>query len=341
MDSQIITPKYLPLCITEDIDVEIISLIVKRILNYLFNKKLSASEWKKLRQFDCTVVNSNGVPENYHFSFKDICLPLKQNRKFNRAVFKFPQFFCYWIDNEMTLSTNIYCPTGNGEESISFVFNTSLGNDFPIKPCIDREGAAFASMQYTILTEILRSRHYLVEHSDELLQPGGVWLSTLISYFNSCVSIVEITLIQLYYKAKYDGPSKNWVFDEERLGSTICRKFEDKLHWIGQITGKPLDDAKDEMESFNVVKNIRNHLNHFDPPLFAYTIEDVASWLSLVNDIGMLLFKIRSKMDICINDQIVELMLLPKVNFVPNHPDTIRYPQKPNVGYQSCHFIHR
>ena len=95
------------------------------------------------------------------------------------------------------------------------------------------------------------------------------------------------------------------------------------------------------MESFNVVKNIRNHLNHFDPPLFAYTIEDVASWLSLVNDIGMLLFKIRSKMDICINDQIVELMLLPKVNFVPNHPDTIRYPQKPNVGYQSCHFIHR
>ncbi len=80
MDSQIITPKYLPLCITEDIDVEIISLIVKRILNYLFNKKLSASEWKKLRQFDCTVVNSNGVPENYHLQTSIAQLVMEKNQ---------------------------------------------------------------------------------------------------------------------------------------------------------------------------------------------------------------------------------------------------------------------
>ncbi|MDR3046366.1 MAG: hypothetical protein LBU51_01975 [Bacteroidales bacterium] len=92
------------------------------------------------------------------------------------------------------------------------------------------------------------------------------------------------------------------------------------MNWIIKITGRRLSNAAHEIEIFNKIKAVRNHLTHFDPPVFAYTIEDVADWLSSINEIGMLLLKIRETLNVNISEQILEMILLPRVKFVPADP---------------------
>jgi len=186
--------------------------------------------------------------------------------------------------------------------------------------------------------EVVKSWHYLIDYCEGSLVEESAWLSTLVTYLNSCISLVEITLNQLYYKAKYDSQNMNWIFDEERLGTTIYKRMSDKFKWIGRITNKPLDNAELEIKNFKKLKALRNHLNHFDPPAFAYTIEDIADWLSAVSDIGKLLIKVRMKLHVDLSDRLVEMALLPKVNFVPKDPNIHRFRQGSDVGYRGCIF---
>ena len=46
---------------------------------------------------------------------------------------------------------------------------------------------------------------------------------------NECVSIVDITLHQLYFKAEYGPKPAGWTFDPDRLGRRHGVRLKDKL----------------------------------------------------------------------------------------------------------------
>jgi hypothetical protein len=131
---------------------------------------------------------------------------------------------------------------------------------------------------------------------------------------SNCISLVDITLNQFYIKAEYD-PLPGWQFDKKLVGERVNRRLTDKLHWIKQIAGVSPDDIGDELQALNVLKALRNHTQHFDPPCFGFTLEEAVIWLNLIPMIGSLLFKIRNLIGTDFNGQIVEMMLLPKVEF--------------------------
>ena len=91
------------------------------------------------------------------------------------------------------------------------------------------------------------------------------WFHGLRMLLNECVTIVDITLHQLYFKAEYGPRPAGWAFDPDKLVQRQGRRLTDKLNWLAKITGKPLDDARDEVASFVTLKDIRNHFSHFDP----------------------------------------------------------------------------
>lgn len=151
---------------------------------------------------------------------------------------------------------------------------------------------------------------------------------------NECVSIVDITLHQIYFMAEYRGKEKGWTFDKAALGSRQGQRVADKLSWIGKITGNPLHE-QDLIKNFKRIKDLRNHLNHFDPPCFAYTMEDVVGWLNRIPPIGKLLWRIREKCQAQLSRGIVEIIALPKIIFIPLDPTAPRIAQPSDVGYLS------
>jgi hypothetical protein len=150
------------------------------------------------------------------------------------------------------------------------------------------------------------------------------------------VALVDITLHQLYTKAKYD-PQPGWKFDESVLGKSFGRRLKDKIPWVGKITGRPLDDVRSELESLNEIRRLRNHLLHFDPPCMAYSIEDAAGWLNQISVIARLAWKIRLRTKSPVTEHLIQLMLLPRIVFVPRDLTLVRIPQGNTTGYASVH----
>ena len=101
------------------------------------------------------------------------------------------------------------------------------------------------------------------------------------------------------------------------------------------ITGKPLDNVYKEMSSFLILKSIRNHTQHFDPPCFGFTLEEASTWFNMVKDIGILILEIRNRINSTLNTDLIRLILLPNVLFegdvIFNRP---RLEHK-NTGYQT------
>jgi hypothetical protein len=164
---------------------------------------------------------------------------------------------------------------------------------------------------------------------------GGPWLNNLRMLLNESVSLVDITLHQLYFMAKYRGAERGWRYDETELGGRCGMRLSDKISWIGKITGRPLDDARDEWAGFVQLKAVRNHFSHFDPPCVAYTVEDICTWLNLISTVAALLWKIRAKLHAQLSRQLIEVLLLPRVEFVPLDPSAPRVPQPRDCGYGS------
>src|SRR5262249_50769929 len=140
---------------------------------------------------------------------------------------------------------------------------------------------------------------------------------------------------QLYFMAQYRGRDRGWRFDPDKLGPRHGQRLKDKLAWIGQITGRPLDNAAEELKAFHRLRTVRNHFNHFDPPCVAYTVEDVVGWLNDVPMVGRLAWKIREKANAQLSTHLVEVIALPRAEFVPRDPSLPRVPQPQGVGYGS------
>jgi hypothetical protein len=145
--------------------------------------------------------------------------------------------------------------------------------------------------------------------------------------------LIDITLHQLYFIARY-RPLPGWTFDEAKLGPRRGVRIADKFAWVFKITGRHLDGGR-EIPDFHVLRRVRNHLQHFDPPVFCCTLEEVAAWLNAALSIARLNWRIRQAMSASLCRGIIRLLLSPPVVFVPMPSPLPRPPVVAGRGYSS------
>jgi hypothetical protein len=218
---------------------------------------------------------------------------------------------CEWLDGDanLTLPQQII---GANDETVKFHLPLPLGSTFPLLPMIDCEGVLYNSFQNSLTQRILELHSRLVSNSGNF--QSGDWLYDLITLFSNAVSLVDITLNQFHIKSEYDA-LPTWSFDPLIVGARINRRMDDKLLWVKQITGNPLDNVEQEVRAFKILKELRNHTQHFDPPCFGFTLQEASNWLNHIPKIGVLLLKIRKKISSRPNEGLIRIALLPEVTF--------------------------
>jgi hypothetical protein len=89
------------------------------------------------------------------------------------------------------------------------------------------------------------------------------------------------------------------------------------------------------LRALETVKMLRNHLQHFDPPSFAYTWEEVSEWLNDVLLMVRLGQKIRAVVQPLPSVAMIELLLQRRAIFRPIDPGITRIPRSGALGYKS------
>ncbi|EPG72441.1 hypothetical protein LEP1GSC058_0203 [Leptospira fainei serovar Hurstbridge str. BUT 6] len=315
---------------------DLIKLVTKKILNRISGLDDSISKWNKRGRFNYSGKNLQGQEISGKTSFSEVENILKKNRQYLHSEGGPPELLPTWMDSSLAVKLNFYFPENGSEKSLTIELNTKGSHNYPILPNIDREGIALSSTLSTLEQMLYSSRTDLVLHAAHMFSnENDYWLEKLITFLNTAVSLIENMLIMLYYKGKHDGQLFGWKFDEEVVGGTIYVRLVDKIKWIYQITGKHLPDITSEMNALTELKAVRNHLNHFDPPTFACTIEDVANWINKGFLISNLALKIRETTMSSISPNLIKLLLAPPVKYVPHDPGKVRYKQV-DSGYRSC-----
>lgn len=310
--------------------------IAKDWLDFFTKQNLSISKWRRHAPITLEGKDNQGKPCTAVVTFNKISeLILSVNDFTVDMLGIYNENYLPWPDGSASLSMNHYW-VGQAVSLRAQRISLASANikNFPLVPSIDREGIAFNPLHPHLVAMIRDSRARLVNNSASMFKVNPAWLQDLILYFNCSVSIVEAWLTQIYYKAKYDPVPAGLKFDISKMGEIYNRRLMDKISWIKHTTGIPLDDAAKEIRTFSALKDIRNHLNHFDPPVFAATIEDIAEWLNMIFSVAKLLWKIRRTLKLPPDRTVIQLILQDRVEFVPQNPSQIRLPQ--TAGYASC-----
>jgi hypothetical protein len=239
---------------------------------------------------------------------------------------------CPWLDSSIVASPKFHVAGSTDSGPLVLAVTVPLGSSFPLSPRVDREGTAVSSFQRIILKRIYDLRAQLVDTSDAF--DTDEWLQCLRALVTEAVSLVDCTLHQLYFKAEFD-PLPAWGQpDISKLGSRNSVRVADKLNWVSKITKNQIN-AKDELPGFHRIRELRNHLQHFDPPCFAFTLEDAAGWANDVLDCVCVGWAIRRAARVIPSTEMIRLLLDTPVVFAPADHSRPRSPQGANMGYSS------
>ncbi|MBW4695846.1 MAG: hypothetical protein KME27_29365 [Lyngbya sp. HA4199-MV5] len=306
----------------------IVPRVTVELLNFYSRKSLSRKKWVKEKEFVLNYrsnADNDGQKSSNPISYGIISKYIYENGYFSSEAFNLFPYECFWLDNTIDVQIDFHKFDPGTTEALTIVLpqNQMYGSNYPINLKIDREGHLHSSMQKALAQRIINLRKKLVIQSNEALLSD--WMFDLRSLIGDTISLVDITLHQFYNKAQYD-PLPGWSFDKKKVGEKFGRRFIDKLRWIGQITGNPLDNASGELSSFHNLREIRNHMMHFDPPSLAVPLEEAAIWLNQIVDVAFLLKKIRDKIGVSGSTEILNFMLQKEVVFVPRPPFTARLP---------------
>ncbi len=308
--------------------------ISTHLLNKLCNGTFTAKQLRQNRFVKLTIQEKEGHPPRIiEFNFETFSADLRRIRTIPEKKYNLPKIGSHLFDSPLHISRTFHFLSSEHDGPINMVLKTPYGEAFPLLPSLDREGVAFASFQPELLKNIKHLASTLVENSHAMTEIDTSWMTPLRMLTNDLVSTIEITLHQLYFAAQY-GYNPKWKYDPEKLGHRHGRRLSDKLKWVGMICGAPLDNITAEAPALKTIRELRNHLSHFDPPCVCITIEDVANWLNLIPAIATIVWKIRERLGEQINSHLVELLLLPKVEFQPRNS----YPRlslPPHGGYSS------
>lgn len=314
----------------------IIPECAKDILNFYSKKNISKrKDWVKQKAF--YIINNETQTHSKNISYSILTNHMYSYGSFSHEEFGLYPYQEFWLDQSinMTIDSHIY----DGNEALTLSIQDQkqkYGENYPIIPQLDREGHLYSSMQDLLINRIIYLRKKLVDESNLALTTN--WLFDLRALIVDVVSLVDITLHQLYIKAQYD-PLPTWTFDKNILGERHGQRMIDKFKWIGKITGNSLDNARDEKESFNNLKKIRNHLMHFDPPSLVLPLEEVTMWMNQTIDVAFLLKKMREKMNVSSSTAMTNFLLQKDILFIPKSNCQNRRPLNSSKnGYLSSYW---
>jgi hypothetical protein len=316
-----------------------VAKIAAYVLNQMLGCKNTVSRYRKAGVWLLKHSDPNGIEHQSRFRFTELVEAMQVSRRLEIQRFNLPEPFCSWLESPgLVLQRNFHVLSPTHDAAIALELQIPYGNEFPIKPRLDREGVAFASFQQQIQTGIVSLFHFIVENSQLAVTREPLWINALRMLINERISLVDITMHQLYFAAQYKlNPA--WKFDEKQLAKWPAMRINDKLKWVGMITGKPLDNAQKEVERFDELRHVRNHFSHFDPPCVVISVEDAERWLNSVPSIAMLLWKIREKLDVQLSLGLIEMLLLPRVQLAPRNPTYPRFEQTKVCGYASSIWV--
>ena len=240
------------------------SRLAAYVLNRYTQADLSVTKYRKLRRLTGTLTDQRtGISSELVLEFDALVDHIRECRTFRHEDFRLPPLECDWLDASGFGIAKSDAPIATTDWSafLKIALAVPFGHGFPLQPCIDREGVAFASFQEPIQRNITALHRRLVEESHQAASLRSNWLSDLRMLLNECISLVDITLHQLYFFAEHRGTEVGWRFYPEALGSRHGSRIADKLRWVGLITGKHLDDAATERRALSELKAVRNHFN--------------------------------------------------------------------------------
>lgn len=327
-----ITHKYLLL--DQNIRSGSISAMSSCIMEYFLEIKKSRKEWIKDTRIHNVNWGEKKEIKSKDFNYSILSKYLREKLKFNPSDFNFPPLECNWLDSSNELSVNFH-NVGTDVNSLLVIADgipkEQFGEKYPIHPKLDREGKFFSTFQPQLISRVINNRLKLINNSHLVLTQE--WFFEFRSLVIDTISLLDITLNQLYIKAEFD-PLPDWVFDKTKLGERYGRRLNDKLRWVRLISGKNLD-IETEKNSLDELRKIRNHLNHFDPPSFVMTVEEVTNWLNYILDIGVILFKIRITLGLKMSAMLINFQLQRNAIFNPKKEFKNRKSLTENAGYKS------
>jgi hypothetical protein len=307
--------------------------VASLLINHFFKNKQSLNKWRKdnrLYQVSWTDKNKQ-QQESIPFNYLQIARFIRENSSFSAEDFNLPDIECFWLDRSLNYKINFHLfdhTAPNGIFLEDKVGQQQYGDNYPVIPKLNREGHSFTTLQPQLLNRIIQLRNDLVNNSGLALEDS--WFFDLRTLISDTVSIVEITLNQIYIKAEYD-PLPHWEFDKQKLGEKHGRRFEDKLGWIYKISDQHLS-AENHLAAVNNLRELRNHMMHFDPPSLVIPIEEATLWLNQVIDVGYLLIKIRKAIGAEVSLQLMNFILQKEVIFNPESRFAKRLPLEKGVG---------
>lgn len=345
-------------CLVEDLratDIHTTRELTKILIEQYTNQTQPLKKWRKVPHFRIPWTDTTSkVPvtrQSALLRFDWLVEHITKHRGVNHSLLGLgPPELCRWnwMDAHLTYWGH-YAPCNQEPGSLSVALPLALGASFPVVPAIDREGFATSSLQIHLQHGLLKARNRVIlespsfvpqvidrergEHA-QIMMSGTPPLAALIEFVSLCVSVVDITLMQAYYAGFYAPVETGLSFHKEVMGPATGRRVADKLKWVRALSGKELG-ASVEIDAFNQLKSIRNHLSHFDPPCLAVSIDDVAGWLSKTSILAWLLIKIRLCLGVPVSGPLIQMAMLPPVVAVPRDPAHQRHPPSDGAGYVS------
>lgn len=308
----------------------IVTQVSLLIVNQYLEQNWSIKKWRKenrawIKSFEYPKGQKNqSKPINYLIISDYI-----RNKDFFEPIdFTLPDLGCMWLDHAVEFKLNFH---KSDDQKGSFGLTSGdlqthyYGENYPIKPSLHREGRLFTSIQPQLIQRIINKRQELIQNSDKALTDD--WIFDLRNLISDTISLIDISLTQFYIKAEYD-PLPGWKFEKKIVGERHGRRLNDKFKWISQITGNQLN-IEQERDSLNSLRELRNHLMHFDPPSLVVTIEEATNWLNQIIDIAQILVKLRQAINVDVSNEIINFLLQKEAIFVPINAEK-RSPLNPN-----------
>lgn len=306
--------------------------IVAEWFSYGSQAPASVTHLRKAKHLHVSWIDHTGVKRTARFRFDHLVDTVVRSCDFDTAAMGLPPMGSLTLRSDFHYSHNLP-PITDHTGTLKVRAVGSLGPHFPLIPTLDREGMIFTSFDGVLYSSVLELRARLVDQSAGMILEGPRWFNDLRLLVNDVVSAVEIALTYLYQLAEH-APKPGWRFDPSRLGVRHGRRMEDKLRWVEAITSHPLN-APAPRAAFKELRELRNHLNHFDPPCIAYSVDDAAHWLNLVPAVGELLWEIKKCMHEPLSRDLVRWLLLRPVAVLARDPSRPRPAQLPATGYAS------
>lgn len=298
--------------------------------HYLKARKQSRKVWRRDKQlYNVNWSDPKGNAKvSKSINYLEIANYVRANGYFHPNDFDLPPMECFWLDVSFPIKMDFHVHDATGTLTMELgIPQQQYGTNFPMRPRLQREGHLYGSFQPQLIRRIISLRQKLIAESNLAIKDE--WIFDLRALISDCVSLVDIALNQIYIKAEYD-PIPGWKFDKSKLGDRHGRRLNDKLKWVFKIVGRPLN-IQPEMASLTTLREIRNHLMHFDPPCLVITIEEAVLWLNQIIDVGLILIKIRKAIGVEISSDLVDFILQKEAVFCPKH---IGKPRKP-LGHTS------